>query len=259
MEGGEPMELHEKLKEKRLEAKLTQKELAELLHVSRQTVSSWEVGRTYPDLTILVELSELYKVSLDDLLKEDSDFVQDITNKVKNSQLNKKIIVFLTIVLISVLTYGGYGAYQMYIHEQANEEGLRPNDLLNSTWQMNYDPSKELHQSYLSIGSTEILVLSDYGERYQFITPETSPAEIEELRKEREEKGLKSGLSEHNQLNIKTEGDTYIVEGYGYRQEFKRLSSTIIQDKNGVEYYYLHNGSDHEAMRRISENIQDDF
>lgn len=47
MEGGEPMELHEKLKEKRLEAKLTQKELAELLHVSRQTVSSWEVGRTY--------------------------------------------------------------------------------------------------------------------------------------------------------------------------------------------------------------------
>ena len=40
------MDIGKKLKEKRQEANLTQKELAEILHVSRQTISSWEVGRT---------------------------------------------------------------------------------------------------------------------------------------------------------------------------------------------------------------------
>lgn len=55
------MEIKDKLKAKRQEAGLTQKELAEILHVSRQTVSSWEVGRTYPDLEILVAISELYE------------------------------------------------------------------------------------------------------------------------------------------------------------------------------------------------------
>ena len=54
------MDIGKKLKEKREERNLTQKELSEILHVSRQTISSWEVGRTYPDLDVLVAISELY-------------------------------------------------------------------------------------------------------------------------------------------------------------------------------------------------------
>lgn len=46
------MDIGKKLKEKRLAANLTQQELTEILHVSRQTISSWEVGRTYPDLDV---------------------------------------------------------------------------------------------------------------------------------------------------------------------------------------------------------------
>ena len=53
------MDIGKKLKEKRLEENYTQKELAEILHVSRQTISSWEVGRTYPDLDVLIAISEL--------------------------------------------------------------------------------------------------------------------------------------------------------------------------------------------------------
>ena len=144
------MEIKDKLKEKRLKAELTQKELADILHVSRQTISSWEVGRTYPDLDILVSMSELYNTPLDDLLKEDSDMVRDITKRIKQSQLNRKIILFLTLILVAVLSYGGYGVYENYIQNQANEEGLTPSDLLNSTWQMNYDPTKDLSTAYLS-------------------------------------------------------------------------------------------------------------
>ncbi|WP_080145890.1 helix-turn-helix domain-containing protein [Marinilactibacillus piezotolerans] len=73
------MTIGEKLKAKRQGAKLSQQALAEKLHVSRQNISSWEVGRTYPDLDILVTISEFYQIPLDDLLKEDSNMVEEIT------------------------------------------------------------------------------------------------------------------------------------------------------------------------------------
>ena len=50
---------------------MTQAAMAEQLHVSRKTISSWETGRTYPDVTMLVKISDAYQVSLDNLLKED--------------------------------------------------------------------------------------------------------------------------------------------------------------------------------------------
>lgn len=56
------------IKSKRKELNMTQEILAEKLNVSRTTVSSWETGRTYPDLDMVVKLSEEFKVSLDYLL-----------------------------------------------------------------------------------------------------------------------------------------------------------------------------------------------
>ncbi|GAW99615.1 Cro/CI family transcriptional regulator [Secundilactobacillus mixtipabuli] len=50
---------------------LTQDELAAKLYVSRQTISNWETGHSYPDLENLLRLSILFDVSLDDLLKGD--------------------------------------------------------------------------------------------------------------------------------------------------------------------------------------------
>ncbi len=62
------MEFSEKLKLMRKEANLTQEELAQKLHVTRQAVSNYEQGRGYPSIEILVEIAELFKVSLDELL-----------------------------------------------------------------------------------------------------------------------------------------------------------------------------------------------
>ncbi|MDE7264904.1 MAG: helix-turn-helix domain-containing protein, partial [Clostridia bacterium] len=50
---------------------LTQDGLAEKMYVSRQAVSKWERGESLPDIDTLVALSELYGVSVDDLLKSD--------------------------------------------------------------------------------------------------------------------------------------------------------------------------------------------
>ncbi|WP_290033429.1 helix-turn-helix domain-containing protein [Ligilactobacillus cholophilus] len=62
------MELGKNLEEKREDLCFTQKEVANILHVSRQTVSNWERDVSYPDLESLVSLSDLYHISVDNLL-----------------------------------------------------------------------------------------------------------------------------------------------------------------------------------------------
>lgn len=62
----------------RKENQLTQEEFGKLFHVARQTVSNWENGKSYPELQILVNISNQFDVSLDTLLKEDSKMVQSI-------------------------------------------------------------------------------------------------------------------------------------------------------------------------------------
>ena len=56
------------LKELRKENELTQEQLADTLNVSRRTVSRWETGANLPDLPLLIELSDMYKVELRELL-----------------------------------------------------------------------------------------------------------------------------------------------------------------------------------------------
>ena len=64
------MEIGKKLKEARLNRDLTQEVIAEKLNVSRQTISNWENEKSYPDIISVIELSNLYSISLDDLLKQ---------------------------------------------------------------------------------------------------------------------------------------------------------------------------------------------
>ena len=62
----------------RKEKQLTQEEFGRLFHVTRQTVSNWENGKSYLELQILVSISDQFDISLDTLLKEDSKMVQSI-------------------------------------------------------------------------------------------------------------------------------------------------------------------------------------
>ena len=64
------MEIGKKLKAARSRAGLTQEQVAEHLFVSRQTISNWENEKSYPDIVSVVRLSDLYSISLDELLKE---------------------------------------------------------------------------------------------------------------------------------------------------------------------------------------------
>ena len=65
------MKFGEQIKERRQELDLTQAEVAEKYFVTRQAVSNWEHDKTYPDLNMLVKISNVYQISLDSLLRED--------------------------------------------------------------------------------------------------------------------------------------------------------------------------------------------
>ena len=63
------MEFNNKLYELRKQKGFSQEELANRLNVSRQTISKWEVGESTPDMEKLIAISDLFEVSLDELVK----------------------------------------------------------------------------------------------------------------------------------------------------------------------------------------------
>ncbi|MBQ1410687.1 MAG: helix-turn-helix transcriptional regulator [Oscillospiraceae bacterium] len=75
------MELHAQIKKYRAELGLSQEELAEQVYVTRQTVSNWENGKSYPDIHSLLLLSGLFQVSLDQLVKGDLETMKEIVNE----------------------------------------------------------------------------------------------------------------------------------------------------------------------------------
>ena len=63
------MEFNNRLYELRKQKGFSQEELANRLNVSRQTISKWEIGESTPDMEKLVAISDLFNVSLDELVK----------------------------------------------------------------------------------------------------------------------------------------------------------------------------------------------
>lgn len=67
------MKFHEKLYALRKAANMTQADLADKLNVSRQAVSRWEMDTAKPEVETLIAMSDLFGVTLDDLLKNKED------------------------------------------------------------------------------------------------------------------------------------------------------------------------------------------
>ena len=115
------MEIGKKLKEARLNRNLTQEIIAEKLNVSRQTISNWENEKSYPDIISVIALSDLYSVSLDELLKGDqkmAEHLEESTNVVKsNKKLTGAILlnIILMILLIALNMLLPEGTYYLVI------------------------------------------------------------------------------------------------------------------------------------------------
>ena len=113
------MTLGGKIARQRKELNYTQEQLADILGVSRQSISKWESDIAYPETDKLIELGKLFDCSMDYLLKEEitekdgvqtsgfTEKVEEIRRKVmteKNKGKAKKILKIIGIILAVVLT-----------------------------------------------------------------------------------------------------------------------------------------------------------
>lgn len=99
------MEIGKKLKEIRRKVDLSQEQVAEKLFVSRQTISNWENERSYPDIISIIKLSDLYEISLDELLKGDQKMMEHLEECTNIVESNKKLIgaMILNILLFLIM------------------------------------------------------------------------------------------------------------------------------------------------------------
>lgn len=102
------MELGQALKLQREALGLTQQVLADQLHVTRQTVSRWKNGSTYPNLDTLVELSDRLQISLDKLLKSDEVPVAPVVHQIsRDVQLKRRYLRGLIVTVSLIVLLGG--------------------------------------------------------------------------------------------------------------------------------------------------------
>ena len=97
------MEISERLKQARTVSGMTQEQVAQNIMVSRVTLSHWENGKTLPDIASLISLSDLYQISLDELLKGDPKMTEKVKKDAKDLKSNKRLILITAIFCIVVM------------------------------------------------------------------------------------------------------------------------------------------------------------
>lgn len=94
------MLLGKQIKEYRNQMGWTQQQLADRLNVSNKTISSWETGRTYPDISLLITLSDEFDVSLDTLLKGDDKVIKKIQKDSVQLKVAKSLGMLIPTIIV---------------------------------------------------------------------------------------------------------------------------------------------------------------
>lgn len=103
----------ERLKEEREKRGWSQVDLAEKIHVSRQSVSKWETGKNHPSIEMIIDLSDLLEITIDELLRNDKNLeekiVKDSRKRKYLSEISSPLFsggILLGIILVSLLKNG---------------------------------------------------------------------------------------------------------------------------------------------------------
>jgi transcriptional regulator with XRE-family HTH domain len=102
----ETMVFSEKLKTERNKQGWTQDELALKLFVSRQSVSKWENGQNYPSIEIIMKISDLFGVTIDELLRSDEELANNVIKESRQLAYPKLKYAADVIFLVGVLFMG---------------------------------------------------------------------------------------------------------------------------------------------------------
>ena len=98
------MELGNHIKHYRNEKGLSQEELAERVYVTRQTISNWENNKNYPDINSIVLLSEVFEISIDNLIKGDLEEMKKEINSEEVKKLNFYSLMMAILMIAAIIS-----------------------------------------------------------------------------------------------------------------------------------------------------------
>lgn len=117
---------------------MSQEDLAEMFHVSRQTISNWENSKSYPDLETIVKISDSFHISLDILLKEDLVMVKTFDNEIKSTKKYARALTAIAVVF--ALLIGSFVIYScVYFNTKNKLEGNFAEQLEENDFYRNRD------------------------------------------------------------------------------------------------------------------------
>ena len=106
------------IKKMRKEKNMTQLQLASMIPISREAVSKWERGKTLPDYDVIIKLSEIFNIAIDELLSGELKNNNDskINLKTFQNKIKKKIIksIFWKIGFIILIIFLSYCFFRQY-------------------------------------------------------------------------------------------------------------------------------------------------
>lgn len=173
----------------RQEKGLSQYQLAEMIPISRQAVSKWERGENIPDSYTLLKLSEMFNVTINELLLGERQLdnsveslekttltILDQSNK-KSKKIKRMLIIFTTIITVLLLAFlsyyfiSSYNSVEVYTVGGDNNKTFMKSGIFITTKEKYYLKLGELHsntnktikniQFYYKKNGKEILIQED--------------------------------------------------------------------------------------------------
>ena len=109
------MDLGSRIKTEREKRNLSQDELAQRMDISRQAISKWETGKSYPDIEKILQLSNIFNLSLDDLVKGDKNFQENLIREGRINMSGLTILGYLLVVLGVIVGIWGGTLYPVHL------------------------------------------------------------------------------------------------------------------------------------------------
>ena len=105
---------------------LSQDDFANIFNVSRQTVSNWENEKSYPDLEMIIKISDYFNISVDELLKNDKKKIKKIDSQKKKKKQYFILLIILLILACSII----FSLYVKYLDSTSVNFTMKKNETL---------------------------------------------------------------------------------------------------------------------------------
>lgn len=177
------MDIGEKIRELRIEKRMSQKDLAEKMGLAVATISSYEVNNSQPNIEKLVHLSKLFGVSIDEIVGNSGKAIQSVNNAISGQTKTMKYFDLEASAGNTSMYEDGNDS----LYKEINVPGFSDCDFALNVWGDSMIPilhngsiaiCKEWKQSFIEYGYIYLIITKENHRMIKYIKPGSSPETI---------------------------------------------------------------------------------